>query len=120
MPVYEFMCDQCKKSQDQLLTYREVQKVRVLCPHCHGLMRRVFKVGGIILKGSGWPGKALKRRSEDGDIQRQRRKAAVLKDKGEVPRKAVIGLEEADKLYDKRHTEGELDKLYEGTVTEGE
>lgn len=120
MPLYEFRCDRCRKSIDHLMTYREVCKARVVCPYCRSTMRRVFSVGAVILKGSDWPSKALRRRGEDGDIQRQRRKAAVLKSKGEAPKDAVIGLKEADALYDKRHTEGELDKLYEGSVVEGD
>lgn len=126
MPTYEFVCDGCQFRTEWTGKYEEVQHLRVNCPKCLDTggspmaMRRLITGGtGFILNGKGWPSKAGRLVNADKEIQRQRRKACVLKSRGEAPQDAVLGLKESDRLYDSKHTEGELDKLYKNSVEEG-
>ena len=34
MPVYEYICNDCKKSFETVLTLAEHDKERISCPHC--------------------------------------------------------------------------------------
>jgi len=36
MPVYDYLCKDCKKSFEQTLTMREHDGNRIACPHCGG------------------------------------------------------------------------------------
>jgi len=127
MPTYEFECGHCGHKLEVVCSFDEVVKTHLACPRCSDSsgqveMRRLITGGtGFVLHGptKDWPSKAGRLLSEDKVIQRQRRKAFVLKGQKEVPQDAVIGLKEADQLYDKKHTEGELDKLYKSEVQEG-
>jgi len=127
MPTYEFKCDGCGLVTELRGTFEEVEKAGVVCPKCLDTagrpmpMRRLITGGsGFILGGKGWPSQAGRRANADREIQRQRRKAFVMKARGEVPDAAIIKPKEADQLFDKRHTEGELDKLYKDAVEEGQ
>lgn len=128
MPTYEWICDGCQYRTEFVGSYEQVQQVVLGCPRCMDTAGNPVKLRRLITGGSGfilngptkdWPSKAGRLLSEDKVIQRQRRKAFVLKGQKEVPQDAVIGLKEADQLYDKKHTEGELDKLYKSEVQEG-
>jgi putative FmdB family regulatory protein len=128
MPTYEYLCDSCQFRTEWVGKYEEVQHLRINCPKCMDTggspmaMRRLITGGtGFILNGptKDWPSKAGRLQGADKSIQRQRRKACVLKAQGEAPRDAVLGLKESDHLYDQKHTEGELDKLYQKSVEEG-
>jgi putative FmdB family regulatory protein len=128
MPTYEFQCDLCKYKTEWVGTFEQVQHIVLCCPRCLDTannpvkMRRLITGGtGFVLNGPAkdWPSKAGRLHNADREIQRQRRKACVLKDRGEAPKDAVLGLKESDRLYDSKHTEGELDKLYKDSVEEG-
>ncbi len=34
MPVYEFVCKECKKSFARAMSFKELGKSSVACPHC--------------------------------------------------------------------------------------
>jgi len=34
MPVYEYVCKDCKKAFEKILTFAEYDKDRIACPHC--------------------------------------------------------------------------------------
>lgn len=36
MPRYEFMCENCRKSFETIMTFAEREKGEVKCPKCHG------------------------------------------------------------------------------------
>ena len=36
MPRYEFLCEQCKKPFERIMTISERDKARVTCPTCKG------------------------------------------------------------------------------------
>lgn len=129
MPSYDFVCDKCGLIHEVVRSMDVISGLRIWCPECNknnlvngplGLtagpdpvwMRRLYTPAGAIFRG-GAPGQDLKRAKEDGDIQRQRRKACVLKDQGDVPQAHVLGLKESDRRYDRKYTEGQLGKLYQ-------
>lgn len=59
MPVYEYLCHDCKRVTEDYMENMDPKKY-VRCQHCG---RRATKIigntGGFILKGPGWPGKEL-------------------------------------------------------------
>lgn len=135
MPAYDFECSKCERVQEVTCSMEAISELKVPCPHCsdnvitvtepvsvdklHELpgfvfMHRLFGNAGTVFKGSGWPDKDRKRGTEDSNIQRQRRKACVLKDKGLVPEDHVLGLKESDKRFDAKFKDSDLDKLYQG------
>ena len=48
MPIYEFVCDNCKSRRETK------QKTFMACPFCGYPMRRVFGLFGVVLKGKGF------------------------------------------------------------------
>jgi len=130
MPTYEWKCDQCGHTEEHTGKFEDIGKMQIKCPTCNPpgiisrgsvpvFLRRLITGGsGFILNGPAkdWPSKAGRLQGADKTIQRQRRKACVLKDRGEAPQSAILGLKESDRLYDNKHTEGELDKLYKDSV----
>lgn len=133
MPVYEFICDECGRTKEYVFKMDEISKVQekgIMCPWCAqpndktGMsfkgpkMRRLYGNAGVIFK-DGAPGQDIRRERQDSDIQRQRRKAWLLKDRGDVPNEHVIGLKEADARFDKKYRESDLDQQYRAAVEEG-
>ena len=60
MPMYEFECDKCEDSFEEILPMSEYDKYSSSeCSKCKkGKIVRVISGGsGFILSGSGWPGK---------------------------------------------------------------
>jgi putative FmdB family regulatory protein len=134
MPVYEFKCDECGRIKEYIFKMDEITKVQeegIMCPWCAEsndstgmsfkgpMMRRLYTNAGIVFK-DGAPGQDIKRGNEDSTMKRQRRKAWLLKDRGDVPPEHVIGLKEADSRFDKKYRDSDLDKQYEGAVKEGQ
>ena len=127
MPAYDFKCPVCGHIEEIVCSMGEITEKTVLCPKCEEdeapnakvTMKRVFSTGNFVLKGDGWPSKKFRRQHEDMDIKRQRRKACVLKNEGDVPQDSVLGLKESDKIYDNKYTEGQLDDLYSKSIEEG-
>lgn len=138
MPLYDFICDKCGHKEEVVASMTEISDLQVPCPKCvqmdhvaltpdgldpqisGPLMRRVYTVTGVVFKGKDWPGQDLKRESDDNTIQRQRRKATVLKDRGDVPQEHVLGLKESDERFDKKYSENKLNKMYKeaGGITD--
>lgn len=42
MPLYEYICNDCKKLFTEVLTIKEHETRKISCPNCHG--RKVEKV----------------------------------------------------------------------------
>lgn len=51
MPVYEYVCQECRTRHDVRHGFEESAGA---CPACGGVLERVFHVGGIHFKGSGF------------------------------------------------------------------
>ena len=131
MPVYDFKCDKCGQVEEIICPMDEIVGKIVPCPSCVtksnvvGLgpedfaMRRLYTNAGVVFK-DGAPSQDIKREREDSDVQRQRRKAWLLKERGDVPDEHVINLKEADSRFDKKYRESDLDKQYNKAVKEGE
>jgi len=52
MPVYEYLCAECRCRFEE---YREVRsRSTCRCPKCGNTARKVFRPGGIIFKGPGF------------------------------------------------------------------
>jgi len=59
MPLYSYKCHKCGELFEdiwQKMTDEPLTK----CPECGGKMVRQITPCGIILKGTGWPGKDIK------------------------------------------------------------
>lgn len=52
MPTYEYSCTECGEHIEVVQSFRDDPLTE--CPHCHGLLRKVFTPVGIVLKGSGF------------------------------------------------------------------
>jgi putative FmdB family regulatory protein len=52
MPTYEYSCTECGEHLEVVQSFRDDPLTE--CPHCHGLLRKVFTPVGIVLKGSGF------------------------------------------------------------------
>lgn len=120
MPFYEFVCDSCGHRADWRGSYEAVQTVELSCPFCldtagHAVqMRRAITGGsGFIFKGSSPPGQEIRRKQEDANLRRQRRKAWLLKERGDVPAEHVIHPKEADERFDKKYPASSVDAEYD-------
>ncbi|MBF0337141.1 MAG: zinc ribbon domain-containing protein [Nitrospirae bacterium] len=52
MPIYEFECTTCKRTQEML---QKVNDTPVsVCPECGGQMRKLISPTSFVLKGEGW------------------------------------------------------------------
>ena len=52
MPLYEYVCDDCKRKTDVLQRMKE-RPLRI-CPHCGGKLKKAFSAPAIQFKGSGF------------------------------------------------------------------
>lgn len=53
MPIYEYQCDQCTKTFEQIQQFSEPDPSS--CPSCgQGPVRRVISPSSFQLKGTGW------------------------------------------------------------------
>ncbi len=52
MPIYEYICDDCKKITEamQKITEEPLKK----CPKCSGNLRKLVSNTSFVLKGGGW------------------------------------------------------------------
>jgi putative FmdB family regulatory protein len=50
MPLYEFVCKECKKEIEELCKWDEV----IMCEKCEKPMTRQISKGSFQLKGNGW------------------------------------------------------------------
>jgi len=52
MPLYEYVCEDCKRRTEVLQRLRE--KPLKICPHCGGKLKKAFSAPAIQFKGSGF------------------------------------------------------------------
>lgn len=52
MPIYEYYCEDCKKTFEEYQSVNE--KPLTKCKLCGGKLKKVFSPAGIIFKGSGF------------------------------------------------------------------
>src|SRR6266508_4137675 len=52
MPLYEYVCETCKRKTEVLQRLRE--KPLKICPHCGGKLKKAFSAPAIQFKGSGF------------------------------------------------------------------
>jgi putative FmdB family regulatory protein len=52
MPIYEYVCDSCKRKTEAI--QRVGEKPLRICPHCGGKLKKAFSAPAIQFKGSGW------------------------------------------------------------------
>ena len=52
MPIYEYVCQSCKRKTEVL--QRISEKPLKICPHCGGGLKKAFSAPAIQFKGSGW------------------------------------------------------------------
>jgi predicted nucleic acid-binding Zn ribbon protein len=131
MARYDFVCPECGFKKEIICSMSEISDKMVPCDRCLAnevatkkhpqlvtqLMKRVYTNPEVIFKGN-FPSKDVKRAGEDSDVQRQRRKAWLLKHRGDVPSDHVIGLKEADSRFDKKYRDSDLDKQYDKAIKE--
>ena len=58
MPLYEFECKKCEHAFDKILTIKEMETVKLICPLC-GLddVRKLISSGGVKIGLEGYAGK---------------------------------------------------------------
>lgn len=52
MPLYEYVCEDCKRKTEVLQRLRE--KPLKICPHCGGKLKKAFSAPAIQFRGSGF------------------------------------------------------------------
>lgn len=54
MPIYEYTCERCHKTEEFLQKFGE--KAPEICPHCHqkGTLKKDVTASSFHLKGGGW------------------------------------------------------------------
>jgi putative FmdB family regulatory protein len=58
MPTYEYHCPRCGPFERQ---QRITEPALRRCPRCSGKVTRLVSATTFVLKGSGWPGKEVRR-----------------------------------------------------------
>lgn len=54
MPIYEFMCEKCPETKDELMSVREFKAFVPSCPNCDIPMVPKMSASGLKFKGSGF------------------------------------------------------------------
>ncbi len=52
MPTYEYRCTECGRETEAVQTFTDAPLTE--CPHCGGLLRKVYGAVGVVFKGSGF------------------------------------------------------------------
>jgi len=52
MPIYEYICDDCKKVTEAMQKITEAPLTT--CPQCSGNLRKLVSNTSFVLKGGGW------------------------------------------------------------------
>jgi len=52
MPIYEYVCQSCRRKTEAI--QRMGEKPLKICPHCGGSLKKAFSAPAIQFKGSGW------------------------------------------------------------------
>lgn len=52
MPTYQYQCTECGEALEAQQTFTE--DALTVCPHCGGMLRKVFSAVGVVFKGSGF------------------------------------------------------------------
>lgn len=55
MPIYQYVCEECKKSEDKLVSMKDSDTITFDCG-CGGKMKKIFSATSLNfeLKGKGW------------------------------------------------------------------
>jgi putative FmdB family regulatory protein len=60
MPVYEYRCTSCEILSERVLSIKDCNNSQA-CGSCGSPLERLISANlGMVLKGDGWPGKAMK------------------------------------------------------------
>jgi len=60
MPIYEFRCNCCKNSFEELLTFSQVKEIQE-CPQCESSeTRKIITPPNVVFKGDSWGDKNAK------------------------------------------------------------
>ena len=96
MPTYEYKCQKCKKTFDQLQSMSEAPLKK--CIYCKGKVERLIGAGaGLIFKGSGFYITDYKKRPSEGSKQKAESKAEGGKEKSEGGKAPEAKKESQDK-----------------------
>lgn len=52
MPLYEYLCKQCKRLTERIVKFSDPPLT--VCPHCGGEMEQTISAPAVQFKGSGW------------------------------------------------------------------
>ena len=52
MPLYEFVCNKCKKEFEEMCSFSEIDTMK--CPECNGKSKKKLSVPVITFKGTGF------------------------------------------------------------------
>ena len=52
MPLFEFECTKCDYEFEDLISYREIGKIK--CPKCDSIVKKKISLSSFQLKGEGW------------------------------------------------------------------
>jgi putative FmdB family regulatory protein len=66
MPIYEYKCPDCGEVTEIEQSIKVPILAVVRCSNCEGWARKMLSKGGFVLKGGGWPSKALRRGLDEG------------------------------------------------------
>lgn len=53
MPIYEFVCEKCRKKHTRLFRIDEDQKY-IICNICGNIAYKIISPTNFVLKGKGW------------------------------------------------------------------
>jgi putative FmdB family regulatory protein len=62
MPIYEYACTSCGERTEAKQSFDDPPLVD--CPHCGGVLRKLFSPVGIVFKGSGFYSTDAKKKSK--------------------------------------------------------
>lgn len=94
MPTYDFVCRACGKKQERFQSIKDDSS-----PECCGKpTERVISGGQFILKGGGWPGKEIKRGSEDDYVRSASARARELKTEGRAAMEDVLTFKDVERM----------------------
>ena len=79
MPIYLFVCDICRKQREIKESIKKPVPRPPRCDTCGHIMNRVFECN-FILKGTGWPGKSLKKRQYESAEEKEKNDQQWIED----------------------------------------
>ena len=61
MPIYEFQCSRCGKTEERIVL--QWDKSIMICPYCGEQMYRIMSITNFSLRGGGWSGDGYSNRT---------------------------------------------------------